>query len=224
MRPRIASRHQDIEEAVHVHVAARQWIVYRPGNRSERGLMKDEVNTGASVSACLETSDICLDHPKTRAVRTWPEHGFEVLSMSGREVVDSYDRLAQVQQRFEEIGADESRNPGDEPDLWLGNELVLEALIHGVQLERGIRVGHETMSGNKSVKPSTVTDLCGTGTYQMKARRIGCCAGVSRTFSRNFTVAVGGTRPGALSKHERPLILIVRFRPITPWTSTRSKL
>jgi hypothetical protein len=211
---RIASSHEDIEEAVHVHMTARQRIVNRPRNRSERCLMKDEIHTGACVVARLEISNIRLDQPKPRTgVRPRPQHGIEVLSAPCREVVESDDGLAQVQQRFEEVGPDESRNPGDEPDLWLGNELVLQALIRGVQLERGIRVGHETMSGNKSVKPSTVTDLCDSRTYQMNARKIVFCAGVSPTFSRNFTMAKGGTPAGATVVQARTTANINRSVP-----------
>jgi len=176
--------------------------------------MKDEVHTGARVVARLETSNVSLDQPKPRTgIGPRPEHGVEVLSASSREVVESDDRLAEVQQRFEEIRPDESRNPGDKPNLRLGNEPALQALILGVQLERGIRVGHETMSGSKSVKPSTVTDLSGVGTYQMKARKIDRCAGVSPTFSRNFTVAMGCSPAGATVVQARTTANINRSVP-----------
>src|SRR6185436_3448179 len=95
--------------------------------------------------ACVEVADVAFDHPE--AGRRWKPYFqdlVEVGAMAGGEIVDSNDLLTESEQLLQEIGADESRHPGDHPHSGAGPQLFSQLSVrcgdHGFTVE-GVPAG-----------------------------------------------------------------------------------
>ena len=85
--------------------------------------MNDDVDARARLAAIVDPPDIPLD--ETKCGRFPPvEHVIKVSARSGREVVESDNALAQVQQLREYGRSDKARNTGYEPGARSRDQLV----------------------------------------------------------------------------------------------------
>jgi hypothetical protein len=81
-------------------------------------VVKHVVSALACVATNLQIPDVALNHPEVRtALKLITEYIVEVRTMAGRVVIDADNCLTKAEQLLEEIGADEPRNSGDDPDF-----------------------------------------------------------------------------------------------------------
>ena len=107
---------QHIDEAVDVDSVRSQGVVHRPGNRTKRRVVEDEVGARADGAACLEIANVTFHHAEGSFTleRTF-ENVVEICTMSGREIIDTDHCLAERQQLLKQVGADESGNASNDP-------------------------------------------------------------------------------------------------------------
>jgi hypothetical protein len=81
-------------------------------------MMQHVVRAFARDPAGFEFADVTFYHPEVRGTLEWAaEYVVEVCAMASREVVDSNNGLAEVEQILKKIGADEPGDSRDDPDF-----------------------------------------------------------------------------------------------------------
>ena len=131
----IAGGYQHVEKAADVDFVRRDRIIHRARHRAERGLVKHMIDAFHRVRTVLQAPDIAFDEAEAAPLlgRDERAHFVEVVLIAGREVVQSDDGLVELEQRFQQIGADEAGHAGDEPLL----RAFCESLPYGV-----VAIGH----------------------------------------------------------------------------------
>jgi hypothetical protein len=84
-----------------------KWIARRAGYRCDGGVMKHVVDALHGAPANIEACDAAANEPDAIA------RGAQVLTTSGREIVEHRDRGAVPHEPLDEMGADESSAAGD---------------------------------------------------------------------------------------------------------------
>ena len=113
----IACAHQQIEKSRGIGGVRRQRVFDRARNGAERGLVQHDVDAAACVAARLQVHDVRFDESMP-APGCGTDRNFylvEVGAMSGCKIVEANDVLIELQQRLDEMRADESRTARDEP-------------------------------------------------------------------------------------------------------------
>jgi hypothetical protein len=78
--------------------------------------MKDVIGSLARQPARFQIADIALDHPEARGfLESRRERIIEIGPMAGREVIEPDDVLAEGEKLLQQVGADETGSPGDNP-------------------------------------------------------------------------------------------------------------
>jgi hypothetical protein len=111
---------EQVQRAVHVRRVARERVLERERHRNEARLVQDEVNPVARLAAERRVVDRAGKQVEARprgGGHARP-HVLEILQRAGGKIVQPHDRLAEFQQRLQQVRADEARAAGDEPSHW----------------------------------------------------------------------------------------------------------
>jgi L-histidine N-alpha-methyltransferase len=94
--------------------------------------MQNEFRTLAALPAIRQFADIAAQKPKMAPLFRADArlHFVEVLLASGREIVQTRDRLAEPEQGFQEIRTDEAGHAGDQPRFGRRLKLSLQILVN----------------------------------------------------------------------------------------------
>ena len=132
----VACRDQHVEEAVDVGAVSGDRVVDRARDGAEGGLMQDVVHTFASLAAVVEVADVALDEleacPLFRADQLLDF--VEVVLVAGGEVVEADHPLVELEQSFQQVGADEASYTGNQPGLGGLREVLQELFVAGHRL------------------------------------------------------------------------------------------
>ena len=136
--PGIAGRNQHVDKARYVRFMTRQRIFDRARHRAQGCLMEHEVCPSTGSPAVRQHPDIALDEgevtPRRSAGRL--PHLLQITGVAGRVVIDAHDHLVELQQRLEQVGANEARDAGDEPAARTLQKQVLNFPIPGTGHKR----------------------------------------------------------------------------------------
>ena len=91
--------------------------------------MKDVVRALAGGAAHFDISNVAFHHAEIRYSVERGQDFVEICAMASREVVDTYNCLPEREQFLKEIGADEPRDSGDDPNLGRRNKLFAKTTI-----------------------------------------------------------------------------------------------
>jgi len=100
--------------------------------------MEHQVHPCAGAPAVRELPDVALDEgevaPRPRAGRL--PHLLQIAGIAGRVVVEADDRLVELQQRLEKVGADEAGDTRDQPATRTLPKQLLNFLMPGTRHNR----------------------------------------------------------------------------------------
>lgn len=132
----ITRRHQHVQEAIDIGGVAGDRIVEATRHRAERGLMEHVVDTLAGATAVFQTPNVALNEAEARPLLGTDQalHLVKVALVAGGEVVQPDHALVELEQGFEQVGADEAGYAGNEPGLRVLGEVDAELVVagHGV--------------------------------------------------------------------------------------------
>ena len=115
--PGIAGGNEHFDKARYVRFMTRQRILDGSWHRTQGRVVEHEIDPCASLPAVCEDPDIALYEREVVPCRSADRflNLVKIAGVAGREVIDAHDSLVELQQRLENIGADEARNARDEP-------------------------------------------------------------------------------------------------------------
>src|SRR6266567_2970609 len=100
---------------------------HRPRHRAQGRLVQDEIRSLAPAPAGVQINNVGLSELEPRPLCRLDQLAdfLEVLFLPAREIVQTDHPLVEFDQRFEQMGADEAGDTGDEPSFWRRPEFVL---------------------------------------------------------------------------------------------------
>jgi hypothetical protein len=106
-----------LREPHDVRLERAQGIFDGAGHRTQGGLVQHGIDSTRDPSADRGIPDVPFDEvePLPGSVTHRSAYVVEVVTVSRREVVEADHTLPGAQQRFDQVGSDESGGPGDEP-------------------------------------------------------------------------------------------------------------
>ena len=107
----VAGGEQHVERALDVDGGRRQRVLHRARNGAERALVEDDLDAADGRVHALVRAEVALDDLDV------PSELREVRPAAGREVVEHADVVAALEQRLDEVRADEAGAAGDEDAL-----------------------------------------------------------------------------------------------------------
>ena len=99
--------HQQVEGSGDVGEVGSDWVFDGAGNAGQGRFMEDEINAVACAGAALRILDGALDEVDAGEV-------FKIGELAGNEVVDAANRGSLGEQSAGNVGADKTRNSGDQ--------------------------------------------------------------------------------------------------------------
>ena len=102
----VAGREQHVERALDVDGARRQRILHRPRDRPEGAQVEHDLDAAYGVVHAFVAAELSLDDLHVEP--------FEIVAIAGREVVEHAHVVAAIEQRADEVRADETAAAGDE--------------------------------------------------------------------------------------------------------------
>ncbi len=130
----VARGRHHVQKARDIGVIGGDRVGDRARHRAERGLVQHVVDTFAGTRAIAELADIAFDESKALPGRFAHAgaHFIEIVLMAGRKIVQTGDALVQTQQRFHQIGTDETGRARDEPVRGIVAQMRLKVgkLVH----------------------------------------------------------------------------------------------
>jgi hypothetical protein len=80
-------------------------------------VVKDIVDAFTGSAADVEVSNIAFDHPETRQRFAASEYFVQIGAVAGGEVVDADNCLSEGEELVKQVGTDEARYTGYQPDF-----------------------------------------------------------------------------------------------------------
>ena len=129
----ITRRHHHVQEAIDIGGVAGDRIVEATRHRAERGLMEHVVDTLAGATAVFQMPNVALNEAEARPLLGTDQalHLVKVALVAGGEVVQPDHALVELEQGFEQVGADEAGYAGNEPGLRVLGEVDAELVVAG---------------------------------------------------------------------------------------------
>ena len=139
----VARGDQHVEESGRVRGVGAQRIRERPRNRAQRSLVQYDIDRIAHAAASIEVDDIGFDERVAfpRSLAHFPPNLIEVPAMAGFEIIDADDVLIEPQECFQQMRADESGAPGDQPPP----ALLAHSLRARQRVDRFAHCGHHSL-------------------------------------------------------------------------------
>ena len=129
----IARGHQHVEEAGDVGGVGVGRVCQAARHAAQRGLVQHVIDAFAGTGAVFRLADVTFNEaeaaPLLRSHKTL--HFLQVVAKAGGEVVQAHHALIQLQQRFQQVGADEAGNAGHQPGARIGRQLLQQAFVGG---------------------------------------------------------------------------------------------
>jgi len=131
--PFILGCHQHVQEPVDVGLIGGDGVVDGTRDRAQRRLVEDVVCTGDGFFAVFQVADVAFDKGEVGPLvgADFALYFVQVVLVAGGEVVQADDGLVQLQEGFQQVGADEACYAGDEPGFGAGFELLLYLFVAG---------------------------------------------------------------------------------------------
>src|SRR5437773_12166303 len=106
---------------------AGDWVRHRARHRAQGRLVQNEIYSLTPSPAGVQIANVGLSElePRPSCRLDQLSDFLEVLFLPAREIVQTDHPLVEFDQRFEQIGADETGDTGDEPCFWRHPEFVL---------------------------------------------------------------------------------------------------
>ena len=126
---RVPGRDQHVHKAVDIALVGPDGILNGARHRAQRGLVQDIVHALTGLAAGCQIPDIALEEGEIVPLGCG-DAGMDVVQIvlvAGGKIVQADDPLVQLEQGFQEIGADEASYTGDEPGVFGIVEFVLHA-------------------------------------------------------------------------------------------------
>ncbi len=125
--------HQHVQEPVDVGLIGGDGIIDGPGHGTQGRLVEDVVGAGDGFFTVFQVADVAFDEGETS-----PLVGgdglldfVQVVLVAGGKVVQADDGLVQLQEGFQQVGADEACYAGDQPGFGVGCEVLLDLFVAG---------------------------------------------------------------------------------------------
>ena len=106
--PLVPGSEQHVERALDVDRGRRQRVLHRARHGAQRALVEDDLDAADGRVHALVRAEVALDHLDV------PPELCEVRPAAGREVVQHADVVASLEERLDEVRADEAGAAGDE--------------------------------------------------------------------------------------------------------------
>jgi hypothetical protein len=96
--------------------------------------MQDKVDACTSGPAIIERTNVAPDETKSAPLfRSYQGlHLIEIMLVAASKVVQANHSLIQLEQRFEQVAADETGDPGYQPAVTLLTQLRLQLLVTSI--------------------------------------------------------------------------------------------
>ena len=131
----VAGRHQHVDETRDIGLVGRQGVLDRARHRAQRRMMQHvspRRSQARRQSARSRMSPSMLVKLRHAVSPTNCPHLLQIAGIAGREVVEAHDRLPELEQCLQQIGADETGDPGDQPAARTAAQLtLLDFLVSG---------------------------------------------------------------------------------------------
>ena len=113
----VARGDQHVDKAGDIGGVGRNGIGDAARHRAERRLMQHVIDALTGAATGVEVADVALDEFEPCPLRWLDErlHLIEVALIAGRKIIQPDDPLIELEQRLQQIGADEAGDAGDQP-------------------------------------------------------------------------------------------------------------
>ena len=125
--------HQHVQETVDVRLVGGDRVFDGTGYRAEGRLVEDVVGTSNGFFAVFQVADVAFDEGEVGPLvgGDFALDFVQVVLVAGGEVVQADDGLIQLQEGFQQVGADEACYAGDEPGFGAGFEGFFNLFVAG---------------------------------------------------------------------------------------------
>ena len=125
--------HQHIQETVDIGLVGGYGIFDGARHGAQGGLVKDVVRALYGFAAVIQIADVALDEAEAGPLFFGDQSLdlIQVVLVAGGEVVQAHYCLVQLEQGFQQIGAYETGNAGDEPGFGVGLEVGFYFFVAG---------------------------------------------------------------------------------------------
>ena len=124
---------QHVQEPVDVGLIGGDGVVNGTGHGAQGGLVQDVVCAGDGFCAVFQVADVAFDEGEVGPLvgGDFALDFVQVVLVASGEVVQADDGLVQLQEGFQQIGADEACYAGDEPGFGVGFEGFFNLFVAG---------------------------------------------------------------------------------------------
>lgn len=133
----VAGGGEHIEKAADVVFVGGDGVFQRAGHAAQGGLVEDVVDGKVlgkhqRLAAVVQVADIALDEVEVLPLFGVDQalHLIQVVLVAGGEVIQPHHPLVELQQGFQQVGADKAGHPGDQPGFGGGLQLVQGLLVN----------------------------------------------------------------------------------------------
>ena len=114
-----ARRHQHVQKAGDVAAVGEDRVFNRARHGAQRSLVQDVIDVGTGRAAGVQIADIATHHVETAPLRGGDAllHLIQVALATGGKIIQADHALIELEQRLQQIGADETGHAGDKPGV-----------------------------------------------------------------------------------------------------------